>query len=157
MTALTTADHVALAEQVHLQLFRLTATLRRQEYEQFASGELTLTQCAVLYHLRAAGRARLTDLAAQEQVTLPTMARAIRRLQELGMVRRQRDLSDHRNIWVEITAAGLETQRSAVAGLLEMMVDELSPAEIVALEGAVRPLARLAERAAERSAGAEPA
>lgn len=137
------SDHAELAEQVHRELFRLTATLRRQEYDHCSTGELTLTQCSVLYHLRETRRARVADLAAREQVTIATMAKAIRRLQELDLVRRQRDLSDYRSNWIEITTKGVQTQRAAVEGLREAMINELSAAEISALQAALGPLNRL--------------
>ncbi|KMV18349.1 MarR family winged helix-turn-helix transcriptional regulator [Mycolicibacterium septicum] len=137
------SDHAGLAEQVHRELFRLTANLRRQEYDQFSTGELTLTQCSVLYHLTEIRRARVIDLAAREHVTTATMAKAVRRLQELGMVRRQRDLSDYRSSWIEITTKGVQTQQAAVAGLREAMVNELSAEEISALQTALGPLQRL--------------
>ena len=146
-TVESSTDYADLAQQVHLQLFRLTATLRRREYEQFSTGQLSLPQCFVLYYLRGIGRARLTELAAHQQVTPPTMAKTVRRLQDLGMVRRQRDVSDHRNIWIEVTTKGVQTQQAAVAGLLDDMVSELSPAEISALGAALGPLERLAIRA----------
>ena len=139
----TSSDHAEVAEQVHRELFRIVTTLRRQEHDQFSTGELTLTQCSVLYHLREMRRARVTDLAAREHVTMTTMAKAVRRLQELGMVRRQRDLSDYRTNWIEITTKGAQTQRAAVVGLSEAMVNELSPEEISALQTALGPLKRL--------------
>lgn len=137
-------EHLVLAEMLHWRLFRIAVAMRRQEYDQFATNELTLTQCSVLYVLQKYRRVRMSELAAHERVTLPTMTKAVRRLKELGMVRRQRDTSDHRNIWIEITAKGVQTQRAAVAELLDTIVTELSPSEIQALDAALEPLERLA-------------
>lgn len=145
------SDHTELAEQVHRELFRIIATLRRQEHDQFSTGELTLTQCSVLYHLREMRRARVADLAAREHVTVATMAKAIRRLQDLGMVRRQRDLSDYRSNWIEITTKGVQTQRAAVDGLREAMINELGNAEISALQAALGPLSRLSDCAGRQN------
>jgi len=132
-----------LAEQLHWHLFRLMTTLRRQEYDRTAGGNLTMTQCSVLYFLRDQRRARMSDLARAEHVALPTMTRAVRRLHELGLVRRRRDPSDHRNVWIEITEEGDAAQRDAVTEVRETILTTLSLTEISALTDLLESLKRL--------------
>ncbi len=136
-------DPGAVAENLHRRLFRISTSFRRHEFEQIANGGLTLTQCSLLYILRDKQRLRMSELAAHERLTLPTVTRAVTRLKDLGLVTRTRDLSDHRNIWIEITPKGVELQRSAVESLMNAMLSGMSPAEVVALDEALGPLERL--------------
>ncbi len=133
------------AEKLHWQLFRIMSTMRRQEYDRTAGGTLTLTQCSLLHLLNDRGPLRMSDLATAEQVAPPTMSKAVRRLVELGMVRRTRDLSDHRTIWVTITPKGVAAQQDAVADMYEVITSSLSPVEIEALHTALAPLEQLAD------------
>lgn len=153
-TAEPDIDHVELAEKLHWRLFRIAAALRRQEYDPTSSAPLSLTQCSLLYVLQQSRRSRITDLAAHERVTLPTMTRAIRLLHEQGMVRRERDEFDHRNIWIEITPKGIETQRAAMAELLVGITSNLTSDEVEALHTVLEPLERLAAQT-ERSGHSE--
>lgn len=135
-----------MAEELHYNLFRVVAALRRTEYDLIAARELTLTQCSLLYTLRRNGRSRITDLAAHERISLPRMAIATRKLVEMGLARRTRDLSDRRNIWIDITTEGIQRQRAAVDEVLELILAELDPPEIAALSAALEPLQRIAGR-----------
>jgi DNA-binding MarR family transcriptional regulator len=71
----------------------------------------------------------------------------MRVLEDLGLVRRFRDLSDRRKMWVQITTKGVESQRAAAAGLVEMTAFDLAPAEVIALKDALVLLESLAQRA----------
>ena len=138
------APSTELAEKLHWQLFRIMSTMRRHEYDRTASGTLTLTQCSLLHLLSERGRMCMTDLATAEKVAPPTMSRAVRRLVELGMVRRFRDFDDQRTVWVEITPSGLQSRHDAVTEMYEVIGSALSPTEIDALHAALGPLESLA-------------
>jgi len=49
----------------------------------------------------------LSDLADRNAVSAPTMSSTINTLEERGWVRRRRDDTDRRVVWIEITAEGL--------------------------------------------------
>ena len=143
MSPAHTAPHAA--EKLHWQLFRIMSTMRRQEYDRTAGGTLTLTQTSLLYVLNDRGPMRMSDLASTEQVAAPTISKAVRRLVELGMVRRTRDQSDHRTVWVTITSTGVAAQQDAVADMYAVITSSLSPVEIDALHTALAPLEHLAD------------
>ncbi|MGK2866160.1 MAG: MarR family winged helix-turn-helix transcriptional regulator [Mycobacterium sp.] len=132
-----------LAEQLYWRLFRLMSALRRQEYDRIAAGSLTMTQCSVLYFLRDRRRARISDLAHAERVALPTMTKAVRRLRELGLVRRFRDASDQRNVWIEITESGDAAQREAVTEMRDMIMTTMTVTEMAALTDLLESLKEL--------------
>lgn len=137
------AAHMELAERLHFRLFRLMAALRRYEYDQAAPSALTLTQCSLLYRLREQQSIRMSDLAAHDRVAVPTMSKAVGKLEALGMACRTRGAADARNVLVGITPKGVRAQQQAVADLLEGMLTSLGPDEIVALEAALASLERL--------------
>ena len=134
-----------LAEKLHWEMFRIASAIRRREYADSSDSELSLTQCSILYTLRQHGRQRLTDLAAHEGVRAPTMAKAIGRLELLGFVKRERDVADKRNHWVEATPLGKSAQREAVAQTVDGMQAMLSEDELQALRVAMKPLGLLAD------------
>lgn len=134
----------AWAEQVHWDMFRIASAVRRREYAQASEkSELTLTQCSILYALRA-GPIRLGDLATHEGVRAPTMTIAISRLEGLGMVTRRRDPGDKRLLWIEATPKGLHAQRMAVARTVDEILAVFSADELRLLHEALGPLERLA-------------
>lgn len=136
-------DLEQIAERLHWRLFRMASLYRRRDHEQIEAGQLTLTQCSLLYILREHGAMRVGELAAFDGVTGPTATQAVRRLEGLGLVRRLRDPDDQRVYYIELTTAGLTMQRSASRQFVDAMVDGLSAKEIAALESALAPLERL--------------
>ena len=57
--------------------------------------------------LRGQGPIRMAELAAHEWVRAPTITKAIRRLEKLGLVQRSGDACDRRAVLVDITPLGL--------------------------------------------------
>ncbi|HEV2361820.1 MAG TPA: MarR family transcriptional regulator [Acidimicrobiales bacterium] len=89
-------------------------------------------------------RLRMSDLAAQTQLSPSGLTRAIDRLVELGLVERSSCPSDRRGSYAELTAAGmalmnqaLPRHRAALDGGLEGLFD---PGEEAALQSALRKL-----------------
>jgi DNA-binding MarR family transcriptional regulator len=143
-----------LAERLHWSMFRIAATFRRREYARINGGDLTLTQCSILYRLREHAPLRVTDLASLEGVTTATMTMAVGRLEELGMVTRQRDTTDRRLIWIDLTRAGRAAPRAAVTDVMSAMRDTMTAEDLAALSAAIGPLqalARLGDAAQGRS------
>jgi DNA-binding MarR family transcriptional regulator len=143
----TAPEVTELAEGLHRTLSKLFAVLRRGDNSRAATGDLTLAQLSILFTLLDQGPIRMTDLAAHERVRTPTTTVAIRRLEKLGLVKRQRDPSDLRAVLVDITPRGhdvhtesLANRRTALADLLK----QLSGEDLDLLTKALTPLARLA-------------
>ncbi|MFY9928328.1 MAG: MarR family transcriptional regulator [Streptosporangiaceae bacterium] len=115
---------------------------------------LSLTAAATLATLERSGPSRLTSLAVREGVTQPAMTQLIVRLQDSGLVDRSADPSDGRVVQVRITDEGralLARRRAARAGRLALILDQLSPGELAALEAALPAIDALVN-----ARGAEP-
>lgn len=143
----TPIDVHELAEDLHSRLFGVISSLRRREHLEINGQTLTPAQRSLLYVLRDGVRVPVTDLAAHEGLSQKAFAGHMRVLEDLGLVRRFRDLSDRRKMWVQITTKGVESQRAAAADLVEMTALDLSPAEVAALNDALVLLESLAQRA----------
>jgi DNA-binding MarR family transcriptional regulator len=132
-------------------LFELTPlTIRRRRRE------LSLTGVATLATLAQTGPRRLTDLAANEQVTQPSMTALVTQLEDLGYAERRRDPCDGRVVLVAITRAGqeyLRSMRRAGASVFTALIDKLPPEEVAALSAALPALRHLLDLAAEGETG----
>lgn len=109
--------------------------------------ELSRTGMSTLATLRDQGPQRITDLAALERVTQPSMTALVNRLEEQGYVLRTPDPEDGRAVRVSITDAGLGLQRrlhEARAAKLMERLDDFTEAEREQLATAVPLLSRLA-------------
>lgn len=108
---------------------------------------LSLTATATLATLGRSGPARLTALAAREGVTQPAMTQLISRLEDAGQVRRESDPDDGRVVLVTITDEGRATlahRRDSRATRLAVILAQLSPDHLAALDAARPALAALA-------------
>jgi DNA-binding MarR family transcriptional regulator len=129
--------------------------------------ELSFTATATLAMLSETGPARITDLAAREAITQPSMTGLVSRLERQGLVERRNDPSDGRIVLVAITEAGremLSRRRAARVAFLSGLIGALDPADQRAIEAAAPALHRLvdpdsvpgARAAAERAVAADP-
>lgn len=138
----TTVRHDQLGHDLGAAMDRMMALLLRGVHR-----ELSRTGMSTLATLRDHGPQRITDLAALERVTQPSMTTLVNRLEEQGYVRRRPDPEDGRAVRVSITEPGLDLQRrlqeARAAKLSERLVD-FSDAEREQLVAAVPLLERLA-------------
>lgn len=98
-----TVSESALAEQLNRSLRHIVLMLRRVSADQ----AITSQQLSVLGSLEHGPR-RMTELAAEHGVRLPTMTAQINRLERDGLVERGRDGSDARVVTAALTATGRE-------------------------------------------------
>jgi DNA-binding MarR family transcriptional regulator len=136
-----------LAVELERRLARVWAHVLRASFR-----ELSRTATSVLAVLRDTGPRRVTDLAAAEAVTQPTMTALVGRLQRQGLVERRPDPSDARAVLVALTAHGREAlaaQGRARVAVLSARLDALSAADRDALRAALPALQRLAETTPE--------
>lgn len=138
----------ALAGDLQRVLAKLVTVVRRGDPNRASQPDLTMAQISILLTLLDSGPIRMTELAARERVRTPTTTVAIRRLENLGLVKRSRDQSDMRAVLVEVTPQGqvqyqeaLQARRTHLAELLT----RLSEDERADLVRALKPLERLAE------------
>lgn len=138
----------ALAGDLQRVLAKLVTVIRRGDPNRGTQPDLTMAQISILLTLLDSGPIRMTELAAREKVRTPTTTVAIRRLENVGLVKRSRDPSDMRAVLVEVTPQGriqyqeaLETRRTHLAELLSRLSDD----ERADLVRAIRPLERLTD------------
>lgn len=107
-------------------------------------------QARLLSTIEDKGEARISDLAALDHCSQPTMTTQVRRLEDAGMVTRTTDPSDARAVRIRITPRGVAALRQARldrGAAVDPYLERLSEAEREVLTEAVVVLRRLAEDA----------
>lgn len=156
MTVSTTAappipipDEVELVLDLQLVLGRLVRRLRRS-----SGGQAGVSGTSALAALTAADAGvpghgmRLSDLAAVENVSAPTMTRIVDHLVDQGLVRRMPNPADGRSSLIGVTGAGqdvLAAVRDERGRRLLERVQRLDPGSVAALRAALPALALLAD------------
>jgi DNA-binding MarR family transcriptional regulator len=124
-------------------LYGLLTTLLRR-----VPRDLSLTSLATLSTLNRTGPRRITDLAAIEGITQPSMTVLVTGLERAGLVERHSDPADGRVTLVELTGEGLRylrSRRRAGTGALAQLIDKLPSGQADALAAAVPALQQLLE------------
>jgi DNA-binding MarR family transcriptional regulator len=144
----TPGERIAVAEA----LYRLVSVAVRQQPR-----EISLTSASTLATVERTGPRRITDLAAIEGVTQPSMTALVTVLERAGLVERGQDPRDQRVVLVALTAAGtdyLRSRRRAGAEAFARLIDKLPPDETATLLAAAPALQHLHELDDERRAAA---
>jgi DNA-binding MarR family transcriptional regulator len=134
-----------LADRLHSAAIHL---LRRLRTVDTASG-LTAPRLSALSVIVFGGPLTLGALAAAEQVRPPTMTRLVAALERDGLVTREPDPTDGRQVLLRATSAGrrlLEEGRSRRTASLARRLSELAPDELDGLWQAAAQLERLARQ-----------
>jgi DNA-binding MarR family transcriptional regulator len=135
------SDPRALAERFNRQIRDVVLMLRRAN----AGQPVTTQQMFVMGSLEGGCR-RMSDLAAEHGVRLPTMTRQIGRLARDGLVVRGRDAEDARVVTAELTSLGrqrlLEGREQRITYLAGRMT-MLNDAERASIEAALPALEKL--------------
>lgn len=130
-----------LAEQLNRLLRHVVLMLRRAGADQ----PITSQQLSVLGSLEHGPR-RMTELAAEHGVRLPTMTAQINRLERDGLVTRGRDGADARVVTAGLTGLGrdrLAAGRERRIGFLTERFAHLTDAERAAVAAALPALDKL--------------
>ncbi|MGH3183340.1 MAG: MarR family winged helix-turn-helix transcriptional regulator [Streptosporangiaceae bacterium] len=120
---------------------------RRMRYQQ-ADGELSPSEAAVLGRVGRMGPVTPVVLARCEHVQPPSMTRILERLMARGLVRRDPDPADRRQVLISRTPAGDELARQILllrTAWLAGQFDRLDRADRDAITSAAPALRRLAE------------
>jgi DNA-binding MarR family transcriptional regulator len=129
------------AGRLRFAVTRLNRLLRQQ-----GGTGLTPTKLAHLATIGREGPLTLGELAAQEQVSPPTVTKVVKELEDLGLLARLADPTDKRVVRVTITDEGrarLDESRTRKTAWLVQRLATLSPADIDALVAAVPVLEEL--------------
>jgi DNA-binding MarR family transcriptional regulator len=131
----------AQVDYVSTELVSRAALLTRLAVRQ-VSGRLSRTEAGVLKAL-SSGPRRITELAELEGLAQPSVTLMVRRLEEQGLVARERDAGDGRVVMVGLTpsgAAALEDVRAHMRAAMREYLAGMSNQQIDALAGAVDSL-----------------
>jgi DNA-binding MarR family transcriptional regulator len=112
---------------------------------------LPWAQARLLSTIEDQGAARISDLAALDHCSQPTMTMQVRRLEEAGLVTRTPDPDDARAVLIRITPNGVETLRRARAdraAVIDPHLERLRADDRRTLAAAVDVLHRLLDDAA---------
>jgi len=126
---------------LRLPVTRLARLLRQQD-----AGGLGPTLTAALATIGREGPLTLTELAASEQVAAATMSRAVAKLEERALVRREVVAGDARSFRLSLTDAGrqqLAANRRRRQAWLSRELAELPEDDLARLDAAVAVLERL--------------
>ncbi|MGE0220839.1 MarR family winged helix-turn-helix transcriptional regulator, partial [Mycolicibacterium sp.] len=107
-------------------------------------------QARLLSTIEDHGAARISDLAALDHCSQPTMTTQVRRLEDAGMVTRAPDPQDARAVLIRITDAGVAALRQARAdrgAVVDPYLEQLSESDRQTLTDAVVVMERLIEAA----------
>ncbi|WP_372515432.1 MarR family winged helix-turn-helix transcriptional regulator [Mycolicibacterium hodleri] len=103
--------------------------------------ELPYAQARLLSTIEDQGAARISDLAAFDHCSQPTMTTQVRRLEEASLVSRVTDPADARAVLISITAKGREVLsrvRADRSAVVDPYLEGLDPADRQSLTDAVR-------------------
>lgn len=131
-------------DYVSSQLLPRAALLCRQLVSQLG-GELSRTEIGLLNTL-SDGPRRITELAELERLAQPTMTLLVKRLEQQGLVSRERQPDDGRVVLVTLTAAGngaLEEYRAQASAALGVHLTAMPDDQVEALATATQTLADL--------------
>ncbi|WP_163728450.1 MarR family winged helix-turn-helix transcriptional regulator [Mycolicibacterium psychrotolerans] len=107
---------------------------------------IPFAQARLLSTIEDRGEARISDLAALDHCSQPTMTTQVRRLEDAGMVTRTADPQDARAVLIKITAEGKKALRQARAdrgAAVDPYLERLSEADRASLTEAVDVMRRL--------------
>jgi DNA-binding MarR family transcriptional regulator len=138
-------DRSERADYVSSQLLPRAGLLTRLLVRQIC-GELSRSELGLLNTLRAGPR-RITELADLEGLAQPTMTLLVQRLEERGLVERERQVDDGRVVLVHLTTAGrgaLDAFMTHSSATLRKYLSGMPDDEIEALAAATEALGSLA-------------
>jgi len=127
----------------------LTRLLVRQ-----LDGELSRTELGLLRTL-SEGPRRITELAELEALAQPTMTVLIKRLEQQGLVKRERRSDDGRVVLVDLTQEGrvaLEDYRERIRAAMGAYLAEIPDEQVDRLAAATETLAQLVTLLQDRPA-----
>lgn len=114
---------ISLLEKNILLFAKLSERINRAQID---FGVYSRTQVQLLVRLYIGGRTRLKDLSVRELVPAPNLCSAFRKMESDGIVLREVDENDRRNVWYSVTEQGakiatkfIEMFHNAVAAIFK--------------------------------------
>jgi DNA-binding MarR family transcriptional regulator len=111
----------------------------RDQFFKMGVMNMTISQLDTMAYLYEHKKAKMSELAKNANVKMPTMTDMINKLIKTGLVTREHDEKDRRTVWVSITrdvekmvAFHLNKRDEAVAGLMNLLTpDEKKQAALI--------------------------
>jgi DNA-binding MarR family transcriptional regulator len=144
---MTSATTPPATTQLGADLLGVVARLNRLATQRTRL-PLPWAQARLLSTIEDQGEARISDLAALDHCSQPTMTTQVRRLEDAGLVSRTADPGDARAVLIRITDLGRRTLtrvRADRAAAINPRLDRLEPRDRQILADAVGVLGRLLE------------
>src|SRR4029079_66744 len=116
---------------------------------EFAGLDITMTQAKVLYVVRAAGRLRMSELAARLGIGTSSASELVDRLVELELLERGEDAHDRRHVVISPTSKAhdlLERFRELNQHQLRGLLGRLDPHELACVHESIEITARAIDR-----------
>jgi DNA-binding MarR family transcriptional regulator len=148
-SASATSGSKSTSTDLGVDLLSVVARLNRLATQR-TRPPLPWAQARLLSTIEDRGEARISDLAALDNCSQPTMTTQVRRLEDAGFVTRMIDPVDARAVLIRITDAGVATLarvRADRAAVIDPLVGELDAADREVLSAAVEVLGRMLENA----------
>ena len=148
----TTASPAAHRDTMAAAFYGLVTVILRNRPR-----DISLTAASALSTLNRSGPQRLTDLAAIEGVSQPSMTVLVTGLERAGLAERRPSPDDGRVVLVALTPAGADYLRNrgqTGTAVVADLISELSAADAAALTAAVPVINRLTELDALRTVAA---
>jgi DNA-binding MarR family transcriptional regulator len=149
MTPVATKDAAPPDAALGADLLGVVARLNRLATQR-ARLPLPYAQARLLSTIEDQGSARISDLAALDHCSQPTMTTQVRRLEDAGLVSRTTDPGDARAVLIRITPEGVRTLtrvRTDRASAVDPYLERLEDGDRETLTAAVRVIRRLLEDA----------
>ncbi len=127
--------------------FQATVERVRQQLEEAGFTDLTMAHFTVFQHLPPDG-ARVSELAAQAQITKQSMGALVLHLERRGYLERHPDPTDRRASIVQLTTRGqalVSVARSSLQGVEEEWDEHLGSDRMTQLRSTLRDLIALIE------------
>jgi DNA-binding MarR family transcriptional regulator len=145
MSILKRSKSEELAEQLHSTAIHLLRQLRRMDEATGTTAPRLSALSVIVFH----GRITLGQLAEMEQVRPPTMTRIVNALEEQGLIRKSKDATDGRVIFISATMKGKRLLLAGRRRRVRLLADEIGrvdAAELGTLVAAMGTIRKLIDR-----------
>jgi DNA-binding MarR family transcriptional regulator len=144
MDAISTRDHVEVANRLRPVLLQLVRELRREVHPLGITGG----QVSLLVQIKRKPGIGARELAALERVSPAAISGAVDRLERAGLIERRTVAADRRRHGLTVSPAGARVLRAVKrrrTAWLASKLERLSPEELAAVDAAIEPLTLLLE------------